>query len=58
MLFRSPDKTLQKVCKRYPPVLALQAIPVNGQVQWVGNTAFPMLSGEDCCGEFLAKVVA
>ena len=52
-----PDKSIQKVCKRYPPKLALQAIPTGGGMQWAGNTAFPMLTGEDCCGEFSPKVV-
>lgn len=53
-----PGKVIQKVCKRYPPTLALQAIPVNGQIQWAGNTAWPLLSGDDCCGEFSAKAAA
>ncbi len=52
-----PDKTIQKVCKRYPPKLALHPVQTNQGVQWVGNTAFPMLTGEDECGEFSPKVL-
>lgn len=52
-----PDKTLQKVCKRYPPKLALYPIQTGAGLQWVGNTAFPMLTGDDDCGEFSPKVV-
>lgn len=52
-MVKNVDGTLMHSCRRRPPVLAQQAIPVGGgQLGWVTSTAWPIVTDRDWRGDF------